>query len=151
MLVRRFLTWSLTASAGDRADAASALARAWLYGDLSPEDQREADVAMTTLLDDPSPLVRRALAEAVAGAADAPRHLALALASDQSDVAAIVLTRSMALRDSDLIDCAAIGDAFAQAAIALRPRLSSAVSAAIAEIGAREALIALAVNSGADI
>jgi uncharacterized protein (DUF2336 family) len=62
-----------------------------------------------------------------------------------------VLRRSPRLSDAELIDCAAIGDAFAQAAIALRPRLSMNVSAALAEIGSREALIALAVNSGADI
>ena len=36
---------------------------------------------MTALLDDPSPLVRRALAEALGGASEAPRHLILALAA----------------------------------------------------------------------
>jgi uncharacterized protein (DUF2336 family) len=50
-----------------------------------------------------------------------------------------------------LIDCAAIGAPGAQAAIALRPALSPAVSAALAEVGAREALIALAVNEGANL
>ncbi|HET9687776.1 MAG TPA: hypothetical protein VFP79_11430, partial [Pseudolabrys sp.] len=38
-----------------------ALARAYLYSDLSPDDLAAAEGAMIMLLDDPSPLVRRAL------------------------------------------------------------------------------------------
>ena len=151
MLVRRFLVWSQTASAGDRADAVSALARAALYGELAEEETRAAWLALTHCLDDPSPLVRRALSEALAGAADAPRHLVVALAADQSDVAAPVLARSAVLGEGDLIDCAAIGDAFAQTAVALRPDLTAPVAAAIAEVGEREALIALAVNTAAEL
>ena len=127
------------------------MARAYLYSDLLDDDRRDAEVALTTLLDDPSPIVRRALAEAFASASDAPRHIVAALANDQSDVAALVLGRSPLLSDAELIDCAAIGDAFAQSAIALRPNLSACVAAALAEVGAREALISLAVNTGADL
>lgn len=108
-------------------------------------------MALTALLDDPSPLVRKAMAEAFASAPDAPPAIVVALASDQSEIAAPILGRSPVLTDGDLIDCAAIGDAFAQAAIALRAPLSVGVSAAIAEVGAREALIALAVNPEAAI
>ncbi len=151
MLVRRFLVWSQTASAGDRAEAVSALARAALYGELADGETRAAWLALTSSLDDPSPVVRRALSEALAGAADAPRHLVVALAADQSDVAAPVLARSSVLGEADLIDCAAIGDAFAQTAIALRPGLTAPVAAAIAEVGAREALIALAINTAAEL
>ncbi|MGB6655923.1 MAG: DUF2336 domain-containing protein, partial [Methylovirgula sp.] len=39
----------------------------------------------------------------------------------------------------------------AQSAIALRPRLSAAVAAAVAEVGACEALISLSINPGADL
>ncbi len=102
-------------------------------------------------LDDPSPLVRRAVADVMAGAASAPRALILMLAGDQSDIAGPVLSCSPLLTDADLIDCAAIGDAFAQSAIALRARVPAAVCTAIAEIGVREAVIALAVNPGADV
>lgn len=151
MLVSRFLAWSRTAAAGERADAVSALARAALYGELQAGELRAAEIALTHCLDDPSPVVRRALSEALAGASDAPRHLVLALAADQSDVAAPILARSPVLGEGDLVDCAAIGDAFAQTAIALRPGLTAPVAAAIAEIGAREALIALAVNTAADL
>jgi uncharacterized protein (DUF2336 family) len=151
MIVRKFLQWAQTASASQRADAASALARAFLYADLDAEQKDEAEQALTNLLDDPSPLVRRALAEAFASAAQAPHHIILALADDQSDVSSIVLGRSLLLTDSELVDCAAIGDTFAQSAIALRPRLSQPVAAALAEIGGCEALISLAINPGADL
>jgi len=39
------------------------LARAYLHCDLAPDDRDAAENAMIALLDDPSPLVRRALAE----------------------------------------------------------------------------------------
>ena len=151
MIVRRFLAWAATAPAASRAQGARALARAYLTADLGPADRHHAELALTRLLDDPSPLVRRALAESFAGAGDAPHHIVVVLANDQSDIAAPILGRSPLLSDAELIDCAAIGDAFAQAAIALRPRLSAAVAAALAEVGAREALISLAVNPGADL
>jgi uncharacterized protein (DUF2336 family) len=151
MIVRKFMQWVQTASASQRADGASALARAYLYAEFDNQQRQEAEQALTSLLDDASPLVRRALAESFASAAEAPHHIILALADDQSDISAIVLGRSPLLSDSELIDCAAIGDAFAQSAIALRPRLSAPVAAAIAEVGGREALISLAINPGADL
>ena len=66
MIVRQFLHWVRQAPAGERAEATSALARAYLYSDLSSDDRAAAEGAMIMLLDDPSPLVRRALAEALA-------------------------------------------------------------------------------------
>ena len=87
MIIRQFLLWARTAPPGQRAEAVGALARAYLYSELSPDDRWEAETAMTALLDDPSPLVRRALAEAFANAPEAPRHLVVALANDQSDAA----------------------------------------------------------------
>jgi uncharacterized protein (DUF2336 family) len=151
MIVQKFVQWAKTASASGRADGASALARAYLYGDLTSAQRLEAEQAFTGLLDDPSPLVRRALADSFASAEDAPHHVVLALADDQSDISAIVLARSPLLSDAELIDCAAIGDALAQSAIALRPHLSKPVAAALAEVGKREALISLAINPGADL
>lgn len=151
MIVRRFLLWARMASVSERADGASALARAYLYSGLSPEDHSDAEAALTALLDDSSPLVRRALADALGSALDAPRHIIVALANDQSDVSSIVLARSPVISDADLIDCAAIGDDLAQTAVAIRPGLTAGVSAALAEIGGADALIALADNRSADI
>ncbi len=151
MIVRKFMQWAATASSAERAEGAGSLARAYLYAGLAQQDRREAEVALTALLDDPAPCVRKAMAEAFASADQAPPAIVVALANDQSDVASPILSRSPVLGDSELIDCAAIGDAFAQAAIALRAAVSPALSAAVAEVAAREALIALAVNPGAEI
>ncbi|QGM98215.1 DUF2336 domain-containing protein [Methylocystis parvus] len=151
MIVRNFLSWAQTANAAQRAEGAGALARAYLYSDLQTSERRAAEIALMSLLDDPSPLVRRALSDNFASAVDAPHALVSALASDQSDVATPVLSRSPLLTEAELIDCAAIGDPFAQSAIALRARVPAGVCAALAEIGAREAAISLAVNPGADL
>src|SRR5205823_2499741 len=67
MIVRQFLQWVRTAEAAERAEATSALARAYLYSDLSPDDRAAAEGAMILLLDDPSPLVRYALADVLGG------------------------------------------------------------------------------------
>jgi uncharacterized protein (DUF2336 family) len=151
MIVGNFLRWARSASAAERAEGAGNLARAYLYGELDAESLRDAEIAFLSLLDDASPLVRRALADAFASAAHAPHSLIAGLANDQSDIAAPVLSRSPLLSEAELIDCAAIGDAFAQTAIALRARVSVGVAAALAEVGVREAAIALAVNPGADL
>src|SRR3984885_5178963 len=82
-IVRRFLAWAQSADAEARADGASALARAYLYSELTAPVRAEAALAMTALLDDPSVLVRRALAGALCRAREAPRTLILALAADE--------------------------------------------------------------------
>src|ERR1700733_968486 len=111
MIIRRFIQWARTAGASQRAEAEGALARAYLYADLGEEQREEARHALTGLLDDPSPLVRQAMAQSFAVAAQAPHNIVLGLADDQSDISSILLCRSPVLSDSDLIDCAAIGDA----------------------------------------
>lgn len=151
MIVRKFLAWAPTAPPALRATAAGALAHAFVCGELQPAEEAEAEMALTSLLEDPHPIVRQALANELALAPNAPHHLIVALANDQSEIAAPVLGHSPRLTDSDLIDCAAIGNAFAQSAIALRPRLSPPVAAALAEVGAREAVIALTLNEGAEL
>ena len=149
MIVRKFLSWSQTATAGERAEGASALARAYLYADLSAQDFDDAELALTTLLEDSSPLVRRALAEAFARAEDAPHHIVLTLASDQSEVSSAILSRSPLLSDVELVNLLEAGDEFAQTAIALRPNLSQTVCIALAEIGHEQAVVALAQNCSA--
>lgn len=148
MIVNQFRSWARTAAPTSRADAASALARAYLYSDLETEQRTDAVRALTALLEDSSPLVRRALADAFASAADAPHHIVLALADDHSSIAAIVLARSPVLGEAELIDCVASSDGAAQAAIASRPDLTQPIAAALAEIAAPEALVVLAQNMG---
>jgi uncharacterized protein (DUF2336 family) len=151
MIVRQFLQWLRTASAAERADATSALARAYLYSDLSPDDRAAAEGALIMQLDDPSPLVREALAQALAFSENSPPSVILALAGDQPEVAAWVLEHSPLLVDADLVDAVATGRPQVQTAIARRGALPCAVSAALAEVGSAESCLVLVESATAEI
>ena len=138
MIVRQFLQWIRNAAPGERAEATSALARAYLHSDLSADDLAAAEGAMIMLLDDPSPLVRRALSEVFASAQKAPRVVVHALAADQPEVALPVLEHSPLLMEDDLVDLIATGTPQAQMAIAGRALLPCSLAAALAEVGAPE-------------
>ena len=151
MIVRHFLDWIRRAPAGQRAEATSALARAYLYSDLSVDDAAAAEGAMLMLLDDPSPLVRRALADALAASPSAPPAIVLALAADQPQIAAPVLALSPLFIDADLVDAVATGVGAVQTAIASRAALPRSIAAAIAEVGTAESCLVLVENGDADI
>ena len=106
---------------------------------------------MTVLLDDPAPDVRFALADALGASNGAPRQILLALAADQVRVATHVLSRSPIFIDPELVDIAAASEEALQVAIASRYAVSSAVSAAIAEVGDPSACRTLIANPGAEI
>ena len=114
--LRRLMIWMRGQGAELRGEAISALARAFLFSALPDAVRGDVMLALTGALDDPSTIVRRALAEAMASAEDAPRHIVLALANDQAEVARVVLARSPLLLDAELVDCAAVGDVEAQVA-----------------------------------
>jgi uncharacterized protein (DUF2336 family) len=151
MIVRQFLQWVRNAPPGERAEATSALARAYLHSDLWPDDLAAAEGAMIMLLDDPSPLVRRAMSEVFASSQKAPQVVVNALAADQADVAYPVLTRSPLLLEDDLVDLIATGTPDTQVAIASRVLLSCPLAAAISEVGSAEACLTLLENPDADI
>jgi len=151
MIVREFLQWLRTASAGERADGTTALARAYLFSPLSLDDRAAAEGAMLMLLDDPSPLVRRALAEAFAASQAAPAAVVHGLAADQPFVAVPIVERSPLLVDADLVDMVATGHREIVEAVARRPMLQRSVAAAIAEVGPAEACLELIENPGADV
>lgn len=150
MIIRRFLLWARTASASDRAAATGALAEAYLRSPMSDSDRREAETALLAMLDDPSAMVRRAMAEALAGE-HAPRAIILGLAQDQPDVAAFVLAASPMLTQADLVDAVAVGGDLAQCVIARRMDVGIALAAAIAEVGSDDAVQALIENDHAEI
>ena len=151
MIVQQFLRWMATAPAARRAEATHALARAYLISDVDDETLSAMEAAMTVVLDDPSPEVRYALAEALASGLEAPRHVILALATDLSEIAVLVLSRSPVFIDVELVEIVAGAEEALQVAVAARPRLSNAVSAAIAEVGDRKACRKLIENNGASI
>jgi uncharacterized protein (DUF2336 family) len=150
MIVRQFLRWVQTAAPGERAEATSALARAYLYSDLSSEDRLAAEAAMIVLLDDPSPMVRRALADALANSNDAPHGVILALAQDQPEIAEKVAARSPMLAEADLVDLVGTSGESVQCAIASRAPLSRAVAGAIAEVSGAAACLVLIENLSAE-
>lgn len=151
MVVAHFLRWIDQAKVSERAAAAAALARAYVQGELPFEDRCAAEAALTLLLDDPSAKVRLALAEALSLSAAAPPQIVSALASDQPEVAAMVLARSPLISDGDLIERIADGHVSIQKLIANRPFVSMSVSAALAEVGEAEACGVLLANERADI
>jgi len=146
MIVRQFISWVRTASAGERAEATRSLARAWLISDLSDDDRAAAEGALLMLLDDASPLVRQAMAEVFAHSAHAPAAIVQALALDQASVALPILEHSPLLIDADLVDLVATGSSNVQCAIARRVRLPASVCAAIAEVGSAAAALELIEN-----
>ena len=151
LVVAHFLKWIETAKVSERAAAASALARAYVDGELAFEDRCAAEAALTLLLDDPAWKVRHAMAEALSMSHHAPQQVIAALAADQPEVAAMVLVRSPLLSDGDLIDRVAVSAGTIQKLIAMRAGVSMALSAAIAEVGDAEACAELVRNPSADI
>ncbi len=150
-IVSHFLKWIYTANAGERAAAASALARTYIDRKLPFEDRCAAESALTLLLDDPSAKVRLAMAEVLAMSRHAPLQVISALASDQPEVAGVVLGLSPLLTDADLIDRVASGQAATQKLIANRSSVSMALAAAIAELADAETCMTLLANTGASI
>ncbi|WP_027583226.1 DUF2336 domain-containing protein [Bradyrhizobium sp. Ai1a-2] len=151
MIVRQFINWIRTAPAGERAEATRALARAWLISDLSEDDRIAAEGALLMLLDDPSPLVRQAMAEVFARSVEAPAAIVQALAVDQPSIALPVLEHSPLLIDADLVDIVATGNNEMQCAIARRINLPASVGAAIAEVGCAAAALELIENAHAEL
>jgi uncharacterized protein (DUF2336 family) len=151
MIVRQFINWIRTAPAGERAEATRALARAWLISDLSEDNRIAAEGALLMLLDDPSPLVRQAMAEVFARSVEAPAAIVQALAVDQPGIALPVLEHSPLLIDADLVDIVATGNDEMQCAIARRINLPASVGAAIAEVGCAAAALELIENAHAEL
>jgi uncharacterized protein (DUF2336 family) len=147
MIVRQFISWVRTAPAGERAEATRALARAWLISDLSESDRAAAEGALLMMLDDPSPLVRQAMAEVFARSLEAPAAIVQALSLDQTSVALPILEHSPLLIDADLVDIIATGNCQMQCAIARRVNLPASVCAAIAEVGTAAAALELIENA----
>ncbi|KXF77392.1 hypothetical protein ATN84_08355 [Paramesorhizobium deserti] len=151
MIIRHFLKWIDGAPVGQRCAAASALARSYLQSKLPLDERCAAEAALTLLLDDPSPKVRAAIAEAFSISRDAPLQIVTALASEHVEISGFILARSPLLTDIDLIDRVAMGGEAVQRLIAMRPQVSLALSAAIAEVAAPAACADLLHNSGARI
>jgi uncharacterized protein (DUF2336 family) len=151
MIVREFLQWMEAAPTAERGEATAALARAYLYSDLGPDDRAAAEGALIMLLDDPSPVVRTELARALAFSDEAPPMVILGLANDQPEIASWVLEHSPLFLDTDLVEMVATGGSATQTAIARRASLPCAASAALAEVTSAEVCLVLLENPQAEI
>lgn len=150
-MVEDFLQWARQAPAARRVSAARELVRVYFSPGV-PEDERdEVEAAMTMLLDDPATEVRTALAEALSRSEKAPAHIIMALTADAEPIATMLAQRSPVILDSELVDMVAMRNEETQVAIASRPFLSRAVSAAIGEVGTAGACRALVSNPGARV
>ncbi|MGV1757521.1 DUF2336 domain-containing protein [Rhizobium sp. A22-96] len=149
MIIEAFLRWAETAKADNRARAANALGRAYLQSDMPKEERVAAEMAMTYLLDDPSPRVRLALAEAVARSSDAPRNVILSLAEDQPEIAGQIILFSPVFTDADLVDLVLHGSDVTRILIASRGQVPRMACAALAEIGGETEILCLLENDGA--
>src|SRR3954468_20189760 len=151
MIVRQFISWIRTAPAGERAEATRSRARAWLISELTAEDRAAAEGALLMLLDDPSALVRQAMAGVFARSTEAPAAIVQALSLDQPSVALPILEHSPLLIDADLVDIVATGNCEMQCAIARRMVVPASVCAAIAEVGSAAAALELIENAYAEL
>lgn len=151
MIVEQFIQWVTTATPEKRAKATHALARAYLQSDFSEDDIDAAEAAMTFLLDDPEIGVRRALADVLAGAESAPRHIVLGLLDDVPEIGALIAARSPILIESELVDIVAARELPFQLAVAGRIPLQASIAAAIAEVTPYRVCIRLMENPHAAI
>ncbi|MEL6817736.1 MAG: DUF2336 domain-containing protein [Pseudomonadota bacterium] len=145
------MNWKQTADVAKRAAAASALARAYLVSDMSFEERCAADAALTDLMDDPSPRVRLAIAEALATSPHAPEQILVALLADRFDIASLIVVRSPRIRETDLIDRVRFGDPRLQVLIAQRPEVGRMLALALARHAGAEAACALIENRNARV
>lgn len=151
VIIQAFLRWAETARVADRAKAADALGRAFLHTGLGGDERKAATLALTYLLDDPSPSVRQALANALGQSPRAPRAVILALAEDQPRIAATVIAQSPVLSENDLVDLVGRGTDTIRALVAARPDVSPCVAAAIAEVGEAADISILLENRTASV
>ncbi|MES0870315.1 DUF2336 domain-containing protein [Pseudovibrio sp. SCP19] len=151
MIIKSFLNWVQYAPSGSRAQAAGALARAFLYSDLEGSEHSEAEAALTFLLDDRDVAVRVALAEAFGAAKVVPAHIISALLVDEDEVALPLLSGATEIPEGELVDLVATGSARRCVAVASRPDISVGLSAAICEVACEEACAALLSNEKAEL
>lgn len=151
MIIRDFLRWVETAPDGLRAEATSALARAWLYSDMEEGEHRAAEAALVFLLDDPAPEVRVAIAHGLGHDERAPRVIIAALVRDEPDIAAVVLRHSPVVREGELLIALAGGDEEQQCAVAGRSDLNSRVIEQICATASNAACQVLVANHEVDI
>ena len=146
MLAQQFVYWCETASTAERCAAVEMLSDAVVNRKFLPGDIRQAEAALVIAAEDPSPRVRRAIAEAVSDADNVPRQLIRMLAQDIDDVALPVVLMSPLLTAEDLCALVRTGRLSLSVAIARRAELPAEVAADLVAFGEPTACVELARN-----
>lgn len=149
MDVQRFVEWCSVASTAERTAVAENVAAGFAEGGSSGRQSAGMSFALAHLAVDPSPKVRTAIALGLADTSAIPRNVLLALCHDNDAIACIVIARSPALDDYDLIDLAEQASPAVQGAIATRGIVSLKVSAALARVADASVCEALLANPNA--
>jgi uncharacterized protein (DUF2336 family) len=139
---------------GERAleiQAAREFAERCLEAEPGTQEWTSMAAALTILLDDPSRVVRKAIAKALASSAHAPSHVVRCLAGDVDEVAIPILTSSPILSEAELVDFLATGSEPVQCAIASRSDLPASICAAICEVACEAACRAMLHNASAQV
>ena len=135
----------------ERAAAAHKLCRSMEKAELSGDERDAAQKILRMLAHDAAELVRRAMAVTLKSSDLIPRDVARLMAADVDSVALPLISFSPAFTDEDLIEIVRAGSALRQTAVAGRPAVGRDVSAALAEVGCKDAVRTLAANDNADI
>ena len=147
MLTQQFVEWCKTANVADRCYGVELLADAVTEQKFLPAQTREAEAALLIALDDPSPRVRRTIADRVAASDRVPRELVRRLVRDADEIAVPVVERSPLLEANDLIALAADGRPALATALASRADLDATVASALVEAEAPVCLELIANHS----
>ena len=144
------VAWPAQAAIEVRAQIVGEFVRYLFDPKLTIQERCAVDAAVTLAADDPAPRVRLALAEAIGTLPAAPIHILATLATDRPDIAGLVLARSPALRDEDLIDLLPRLDPRVLPIVGARAH-SSALAALLVEAGDAEASAALLQNPAVEL
>ena len=133
-----------------RAQAAHKICRSIDETELDADERAHAEGILAVMAQDAAILVRRSLAVALMNSPKLPREIANKLARDVESIALPVILNSPALTDADLIEVVRTCPPSKQVAVASRKTVSRAVTGAIAQYAAPQAVERALANDNAD-
>jgi len=137
------------ATADERALAAHKLCRVIDRAELDDAQRALAADILRVMAADAAELVRRAMAVTLRNSPTLPADVANRLARDVESVSLPIISFSPVFSDQDLAEIVRLGGPVRQLAVAKRPRLSSKITALLAEQGSEEAVAAACANDNA--
>lgn len=151
MLAQHFVKWCETANTAERCSGVALLADAVVGRKFLPTEIRQAEAALIFALDDPSPRVRRTIADYVEASDLVSRQLVRTLANDVDEVAVGVAEKSPLLSPDDLVALVRQGSTALRVAIARRPNLDERTAQALVATSDAEVCVELAGNADGEL